>query len=86
MQVDPREPERRASTQAFGRYAVGLQFAGTVGLFVVLGWWADRKLGTTPWLLLAGALLGIVGSFISLISKVKALDSTRSPPRPPRSP
>ena len=35
------------------------QLAGAVGLGTLLGWWLDKKLGTRPWLLVAGALLGI---------------------------
>jgi len=29
-------------------------------LGLALGWWLDRKLGTEPWLMLLGILLGIV--------------------------
>ncbi len=29
-------------------------------LGLALGWWLDRKLGTEPWLMLLGVLLGIV--------------------------
>jgi|ERR1700693_1330198 ATP synthase protein I len=35
------------------------QLAGAVGLGTLAGWWLDKKLGTTPWLLVAGALFGI---------------------------
>jgi len=35
------------------------QLAGAVGLGTLAGWWLDGKLGTTPWLLVAGALFGI---------------------------
>jgi ATP synthase protein I len=35
------------------------QLAGAVGLGTLAGWWLDKKLGTSPWLLVAGALLGI---------------------------
>jgi F0F1-type ATP synthase assembly protein I len=39
-------------------------------IFIVLalgGWWLDRKLGTSPWLLLLGCLIGIVGGLYRLI-------------------
>ena len=35
------------------------QLAGAVGLGTLAGWWLDKKLGTTPWLLVGGALFGI---------------------------
>jgi len=35
------------------------QLAGAVGLGTLLGWWLDRKFGTSPWCLVGGALLGI---------------------------
>ena len=35
------------------------QLAGAVGLGTLAGWWLDKKLGTSPWLLVSGALSGI---------------------------
>jgi ATP synthase protein I len=35
------------------------QLAGAVGLGTLGGWWLDKKLGTSPWLLVVGALFGI---------------------------
>ena len=41
-----------------GRYAgLGFQFAATLLLFGAAGWWLDGKLGTDPWLLIAGIFL-----------------------------
>ncbi len=43
----------------------------SVGLFAWGGWWLDRKLGTEkPWFLLAGALVGMVGGFVSFFRTV----------------
>ncbi len=39
------------------------QLAGSVGMGTALGWWLDRRLGTGPWLLVAGALFGIGTGF-----------------------
>ena len=47
-----------------GRLAgLGVQFAVIVALCAAAGWWADGELGTSPWLLLAGALVGAVAAF-----------------------
>jgi ATP synthase protein I len=35
------------------------QLAGAVGLGTLGGWFLDRKLGTSPWCLVGGALFGI---------------------------
>src|SRR4051812_36155699 len=41
------------------------QLAGAVGLGTLLGWWLDKKAGTSPWLLVGGALFGIgVGFYL----------------------
>ena len=54
-----------------GRYAaLGLQFALTFMIFGALGYWLDQKLGTRPWLLLAGILLGATGAFVKLVRSV----------------
>jgi F0F1-type ATP synthase assembly protein I len=43
----------------------GLQLAISVVAFFFLGRWLDDKFGTTPWLMIAGLVLGIVGGFTS---------------------
>jgi F0F1-type ATP synthase assembly protein I len=55
------------------------QFAGHGLTFVVailaglyLGQWLDRKLGTDPWLLIAGVFIGAGASFYSMYSKLMA--------------
>ncbi len=41
-----------------------------VVVFAFAGRWLDGKLGTTPWLLVVGVLLGSLGSTIALIRAV----------------
>lgn len=56
-----------------GRAAgAGLQFAGAIVLFLFAGRWLDSKLGTEPWLLLAGVLIGAVAGFWSLYRQLTA--------------
>ena len=51
---------------------VGLQFALSIIVFLYAGQWLDRKLGTAPWLLLAGVFVGGAGSFYSMYRKLMA--------------
>ena len=77
-------PDRQRLTTAaeLGRYAgLGLSFAATVTLFGAAGWWLDRRLGTSPWLLLLGLFLGAALAFVSLL---RAVPPFRRPPDPPR--
>jgi ATP synthase protein I len=67
---DPKDVERRKNellAEARGERSgdgpnamvgLGLQFVVTVLVCLFAGQWLDRRLGTTPWLLLSGVLLG----------------------------
>lgn len=49
---------------------VGLQFAATILVFTFAGIWLDKRLGTSPWLLLLFVFLGAGGGFYSIYRKV----------------
>jgi F0F1-type ATP synthase assembly protein I len=51
---------------------VGIQFAVSIVLFLYVGQWLDRKLGTAPWLLIIGVFLGAGASFYSMYRKLMA--------------
>ena len=62
--MSPGDGGQRGALGELGRLAaLGVQFAVTVALCTAAGWWADGGLGTTPWLLIAGALVGAVAAF-----------------------
>lgn len=46
---------------------LGSMLAAAVLLGIAVGYWADGRLGTKPWLTLAGALLGLVVGFTNLL-------------------
>jgi ATP synthase protein I len=51
--------------------AASTTLVASVGVFAGLGYWLDKWLEhETPWLLLVGALLGMVGGFISFFRTV----------------
>ena len=70
--VASKSPKARTRTAVdLGRYAgLGFQFAATQLLFAAAGWWLDKKLGTGPWLLVAGVFLGAAGAFVSILRAV----------------
>ena len=64
----PSPPSSLASASAYA--GMGLQFALSILLFVWLGQWLDRKLGTDPWLLLLGAFLGAGAGFAAIYRRL----------------
>jgi len=51
---------------------LGIQFAASIVVFLLLGQWLDRKLGTGQWLTLAGVFIGGGGAFYSMYRKITA--------------
>ena len=51
---------------------VGIQFAASILLFLWLGQWVDRKLGSTPWGLVAGVFTGAGGAFFLMYRRLMA--------------
>lgn len=51
---------------------LGLQFAVSILVFLYAGRWLDDRLGTAPWLLLAGVFVGAGASFYVMYRKVIA--------------
>ena len=49
---------------------IGVQFALTILVFVFAGVWLDRRLGTSPWLLLLCVFIGAGGGFYSMYRMV----------------
>lgn len=54
---------------------IGIQIAGAMVVFVLGGYFADRWLDTSPWLLLLGAVLAMVAIMGSLVRAVRHLDA-----------
>jgi ATP synthase protein I len=52
----------------YGRYgALGFEFAGAVLAGIFLGRYVDSYLGTSPWLMVLGAVAGLAGAIYRLI-------------------
>jgi ATP synthase protein I len=79
MALEPREPEwkRTSASQAGEVMGVGLQFAASILLFLFLGRWLDGRLGTEPWLLLLGVLVGATAGFYALYRQLVSRPNQR---------
>ena len=51
---------------------LGLQFGVSIIIFMFLGLWLDRKLGTYPWLLVVGVFLGAGSAFYVIYRRLMA--------------
>ncbi len=58
----------RALSDYFG---IGLQIAASFAFFVFLGYLGDMRFGTSPLLMLAGVLVGMVGMGLVLMKTVQ---------------
>ncbi|HEU5186410.1 MAG TPA: AtpZ/AtpI family protein [Gemmatimonadaceae bacterium] len=65
-------PRRESATSGAAVAGLGLQFVVAILLFLFIGQWADEKLGTKPWLLIAGVFLGAGASFYSIYRRLMA--------------
>jgi ATP synthase protein I len=67
---DEQESENRRGAMA---YAAAISLFASVLVFLGLGWLLDRWLGTAPWLLVAGIVLGSglgLYEFVRITSKL----------------
>lgn len=55
-------------------FGSGIQLAISVVLMFFLGRWADGKLHTEPWLLIAGVLFGVGAGLYSFIKTAISVD------------
>jgi len=55
---------------------VGIELAATVAIFAALGWWLDRRFGTTPWLLVVVAMLGVTAALIRIVRRATHEENT----------
>jgi F0F1-type ATP synthase assembly protein I len=50
------------------RYSgVGLELAGAIAGLALVGYWIDRRFGTTPWGILGGVVVGLVGGLYNMV-------------------
>jgi len=52
-----------------GHAGIGLELAGAVAGFALVGFWIDRHFGSKPWGLVVGLVLGMVGGLYNLVKE-----------------
>ena len=81
---DRQEPRRPTKAVPSGtEYAgAGLQFALAIVVFMFAGLWLDRKLGTSPWLLILFVFVGAAAGFYSIYRKLMTAQRRADAGRP----
>jgi ATP synthase protein I len=68
-------PGDQGTWKALGELSsIGLVLVVSTIIGLVGGYYADRLLGTSPWLLLVGLVLGIAAGFVNLFRSVTRAD------------
>ncbi len=71
---DPASVRAKQALATLSASSVGLELGISVVLGLVAGIYLDRWLGSEPWLLLAGMLLGLVAGFRGVLRAVHRAD------------
>ncbi len=70
---DGRDADAARQARAGWKYAgIGLQFAGSILLFLYVGRWVDRRLGSEPVGLILGVFVGAGAAFFSMYRRLMA--------------
>jgi ATP synthase protein I len=67
------DPGIAGYAKAYDIIAAALQLAVAVILMVFLGQWLDGRLGTAPWLMLAGLAVGFAAGFYAFLRSIRKL-------------
>jgi ATP synthase protein I len=72
--ADPIAHRSRRAYNALSASSVGLELGLSVAIGLLIGWWMDQHLGTTPWLMLAWLVFGSIAGFRGVVRAVKRAD------------
>ena len=72
--MSDKEPVRPSWQRLSG---IGIEFAGAVGGFALLGYWIDGRWNTRPWALLICVGLGLMGGTYNLVREALAASRPR---------
>ena len=69
----PEDEQQETNRKSGLAYAAALSLFAAVAAGLILGWLLDRWLGTRPWLLVAGLVLGAAAGFYQFIRTTSKL-------------
>lgn len=67
MEPGRRSRKRNLFVVAGELTAVAFEFTGSIAAGVIVGWFADGRFDTAPWLLIVGTLLGTAAGFTRMV-------------------
>lgn len=68
--IDPAARKSRRAFDALSASSVGLEMGLSVIIGLLLGYWLDRELGTSPWMMLLFLCFGLVAGFRGVLRAV----------------
>lgn len=75
---DSKAQEPESAIQSLARYSGhGLTLAMATGLFLLVGWWIDGRVGTLPLFTILGAMVGAAAGFYHMLHHVLFLPRER---------
>ena len=77
MKNGPRRPDFRRLAELS---SLGLVLPSSIAIGLFFGYFLDRRLGTSPWLLLVFLILGIASGLLSLFRALKKYMKEDPPP------
>jgi F0F1-type ATP synthase assembly protein I len=79
------EPRHTPTAPSGAEFAgAGLQLAATIVAFMFLGIWLDKRLGSSPWLVLVCVFVGAAAGFYSLYRRLVSSTKRNATPGRPR--
>ena len=70
-----RKPSGGEGASGSALAGLGMQFVITILLCIYAGRWLDGKVGTAPWLLIAGAVLGTAAGFFVMFRVLRSANA-----------
>ena len=70
----PKQSGPQSADSGMRFLGLGVQLAVSVAVLAALGSWADRRIGTSGIFTIIGALVGFVGTMLSLIRQLSRKD------------
>jgi F0F1-type ATP synthase assembly protein I len=60
--------DRKQDRPSWIRFSgIGIEFAAAVAGFALVGYWIDKRYDSSPWGLLIGAMLGLIGGTYNFV-------------------